>query len=57
MLQEGDEGGAEEEVDPAELAAKMDGVRAWLEANAAAPHVEAELTGTAAFLVVPVGLP
>ncbi|GAB4819670.1 hypothetical protein N2152v2_006716 [Parachlorella kessleri] len=42
--EEGDEGGAEEEVDPAELAAKMDGVRAWLEANAAAPHVEAELT-------------
>ncbi len=32
--EEGEDGGAEDEIDPAELAAKMDGVRAWLDATA-----------------------
>ncbi|GAB4819764.1 hypothetical protein N2152v2_006810 [Parachlorella kessleri] len=36
------EGGAEEEMDPAELAAKMDGVRAWLETTATPPKDQSE---------------
>ncbi len=40
--EEGGDGGAEDEIDPAELAAKMDGVRAWLDATAAPEDQKAQ---------------
>ena len=45
-VQEAGEGGAEEDLDPAELAAKMDGVKAWLDASATAlPQEQAAPAG------------
>ncbi len=46
------EGGAEEEMDPAELAAKMDGVRAWLETTATPPKDQAESKGQSLLLLL-----
>ena len=44
-MQVAGDGGAEEEMDPAELAAKMDGVRAWLETNGTLPQDQSESKG------------